>query len=82
MTICSESMDAWIGLPPVSRPRCANEHRERYMEIRLRLFDGRGGWQCGKCKRSMTFEENCDAPHNAWWRGRLERLRQWVEAIK
>ena len=79
MSVCGESMDMWLGLPPASRPRCANGHRERYMEGRARLYDGRGGWQCRKCKNTMTWTENLQGPHNAWWRERRERLRQRIQ---
>ena len=74
MNVCGESMDDWLGLPPPSRPRCEGKwagdpHRERYMEYRKRL----DGFQCMKCRREVSWQDNLDAPHNQRWRERRDR---------
>ena len=71
-------MDIDLGVPSPHRPRCAAGHRERYMEYRKRLYDGAGGWKCGKCGHSMTHIANLDAPHNKWW---MDRRRQQMERL-
>ena len=85
MTICGESMDEWIGLPPETRPRCAGStflvrHRERYMQLRGRK--GARHWWCRKCGWWYSLEENRHLPHNAWWYDRRERLFKLLKQEK
>ena len=79
--LCGESMDDWLGVPQPTTPRCSGRsagdpHRERYMEYRVRI----DGFRCMKCRREITWQENLNGPHNAWWRGRREQQRQRLEA--
>ena len=71
--ICGPSMDTWLGVPPPTRPRCSNGHRERYMDYRKRIGTA-GGFRCMKCRAEITWQENIDAPHNAWYRERKASL--------
>ena len=73
--ICGEGLDLYLGVPSPKRPRCANGHRERYMEYRSRI----DGFRCMKCRREISWQDNIDSPHNDWYRARCKRLMKSLD---
>lgn len=75
--ICGESLDEYLGLPPPSRPRCSNGHRERYMDYRSRIGD-QGRFRCMKCRAEVTWQDNIQGEHNDWYRARVARFEKRI----
>ena len=59
LTICNSP--GWLAPPAIERPRCSNNHRERYMK----WYRREKIWRCQKCGAALSEQENLDRPINA-----------------